>query len=147
MAVAVIVVMVMAVMVMVMIVAVAGLEKFRLDLEDAIEIERAALQHVRQRHLAALGAVQFGVGVDGANPRLDFGQFGLGDEIGLVEHDDVGERDLVLGFRRVLQPVAQPFGVGHRHDRIEPRVLLHVLVDEEGLRHRRRIGEARWSRR
>ena len=68
---------------------------------------------------------------------------GLGDEIGLVEHDDVGERDLVLGFRRVLQPVAQPFRIGHRHDRIEPGVLLHVLVDEEGLRHRRRIGEPR----
>ena len=143
MAVAVIVVMIMAVIVMVvMIVIIAGVEKFRLDLQDAIEIERAALQHVRQRDLAALGAMQLGIGVDGADPRLDFGQFGLGDEIGLVEHDDVGERDLVLGFRRVLEPVAQPFGVGHRHDRVEPRVLLHVLVDEEGLRHRRRIGQA-----
>ena len=146
MAVAVIVVMIMAVMmivVMVMIVIVAGLEEFRLDFEDAVEIERAALQHVRQRHLAALGAVQLGVGVDAADARLDLGEFGLGDEIGLVQHDDVGERDLVLGFRRVLQAVAQPFGVGDGHDRIEPGVLLHVLVDEEGLRHRRRIGEAR----
>jgi hypothetical protein len=65
------------------------------------------------------------------------------DQIGLVEHDDVGEGDLVLGFRRVAQPVAQPFGVGDRHHGVEPCVLLHVLVDEEGLRHRRRIGEAR----
>ena len=140
----VVVIVVMAVvMIVIMVVVVAGLEEFRLDLEDAVEIEGAALQHVRQRHLAALGAVQLGIGVDGADPRLDFGEFGLGDEIGLVEHDDVGERDLVLGFGRVLQPVAQPFGVGHRHHRVEPGVLLHVLVDEEGLRHRRRIGEAR----
>ena len=67
----------------------------------------------------------------------------LAHEIGLVQHDDVGEGDLVLGFGRILQPVAQPFGVGDRHHRVEPRMLLHVLVDEEGLRHRRRIGEAR----
>ena len=78
-----------------------------------------------------------------ANPRLDLGQFGFGDEVGLVEHDDVGERDLVLGLGRVLEPVAQPFGVGDRHHRVEPGVLLHVLVDEEGLRHRRRIGQPR----
>jgi hypothetical protein len=141
-AVIVIVVMVMA-MVMIVVVTVAAVEEFRFDLQDAIEIERAALQHVGYRDLAALGAVQFGVRVDGADPRLDLGQFRLGDQIGLVEHDDVGKRDLVLGFRRVLETVAQPFGVGHRHHRIEPRVLLHVLVDEEGLRHRRRIGEAR----
>ena len=67
----------------------------------------------------------------------------LGDEIGLVQHDDVGKGDLVLGFRRILQTIAQPFGVGDRHHGIEPGVLLHVLVDEEGLRHRRRIGEPR----
>jgi len=57
MAVAVIVV-IMAV-VMIVIVAIAGVEKFRLEFEDRIEIERAALQHVGQRDLAALGAMQF----------------------------------------------------------------------------------------
>ena len=126
-----------------MIVTVAGVEEFRLDLQDAIQIERAALQHVRQRDLAALGAVQFCVRVDAADAGLDFGQLGLGDEVGLVQHDDVGERDLVLGFGRILETVAQPFGVGHRHDRIEPGVLLHVLVDEEGLRHRGRVRQSR----
>ena len=144
-AVAVIMVMIVIVAVMmvviVMIVIVAGLEEVRLDLQDAVEIEGAAVQHVVERDLAALGAMQLGIGVDGADARLDLGKLGLGHEIGLVQHDDVGEGDLVLGLRRVLQPVGQPFGVGHGDDRIEPRVLLHVLVDEEGLRHRRRIGE------
>ena len=32
--------------------------------------------------------------------------FGLGDEIGLVEQDHVGKGDLVLGLRRVVQAVA-----------------------------------------
>ncbi len=90
------------IVIVMMVMTVAGIEEFRLDLENTVQIERAALQHVGQRHLAALGAVQLGVGVDAADPRFDFGQLCLGDEIRLVEHDDVGERDLVLGFRRVL---------------------------------------------
>ncbi len=144
MAVAVIVAMaVMMVVVVVVIVTVAGVQKFRLDLKNAIQIERAALQHIRQRDLAALGAVQLCVGIDAADAGFDFGQLGLGDKVGLVQHDDVGERDLVLGFRRVLEAVAQPFGVGHGDNSIEPGVLLHVLVDEEGLRHRGRIGQSR----
>ena len=65
--------MVMAV-VMVVIMIVADLEEFRLDLEDAIQIERAALQHVRQRHLAALGAMQFCLRVDAADAGFDFAQ-------------------------------------------------------------------------
>ena len=36
----------------------------------------------------------------------------------------------------------QPFGVGDRHHRVEPGLAADILVDEEGLRHRRRIGEA-----
>ena len=87
--------------------------------------------------------MKFCVRIDTANPRLDLGQFRLGDEIGLVEHDDVGERDLVFGLRRVLQAIAQPFRIGHRHHRVEPRILLDVLVDKESLRHRRRIGQTR----
>src|SRR5713101_9633925 len=103
-AMAVIVIVMVVVMIVVMIIMViAGVEKFRLEFEDAIEIERAALQHVGQRDLAALGAVQFCVRIDSANPRLDLRKFSLGDEIGLVEHDDVGERYLVLGFGCVLQ--------------------------------------------
>ena len=63
-------------------------------------------------------------------------------EVGLVEDDDVGEGDLVLGLGRVAQARGEPFGVGDRHHRVEPRRLAHVLVDEEGLRDRRGIGEA-----
>ena len=126
-----------------MIVTVAGVEEFRLDLQDAIQIERAALQHVRQGDLTTLGAVQLCVRIDAADARLYLGQFGLGDEVGLVQHDHVRKGDLVLGFRRILQAVAQPFGVGHGHDRVEPRVLLHVLVDEKGLRHRGRVRQSR----
>ena len=63
------------------------------------------------------------------------------DEVGLVQYDHVREGDLVLGFRRILEARAQPFGIGDRDHGIEPRRVLHLLIDEEGLRHGGRIGE------
>src|ERR1700738_4130376 len=93
MAVAVMVVVAVMVMIVIMVVIVAGLEKIRLDVEDAVEVEGAALQDVRQRNLAALGAVQFGIRVDAANPRLDLGELTLGDEVRLVQPDDIGGRE------------------------------------------------------
>src|ERR1700730_14029959 len=44
---------------MVMPVAVGG-EEVRLDFDEAVEVEGLAAEHLRQRHLAALGAVQLG---------------------------------------------------------------------------------------
>ena len=57
-------------MVVIVIVAVA-LEEFRLDVEDAVEIEGVAAQHLVERDLRALGLVHLGVGVDAADARLD----------------------------------------------------------------------------
>ncbi|MDU0814761.1 hypothetical protein RTJ51_19660, partial [Bacillus siamensis] len=84
----VIMVMVMTVvmMVMVMVVIVAGLEEIGLDLQDAVEVERAALQHVGQANLTTFGTVQLCVGIDAADAGLDLGKLGLGDQVGLVQH-------------------------------------------------------------
>ena len=144
---AVIVPMIMVMIVIVIVVMIVGLEERRLDVEDALEIERVAVQHLVERDLRALRAVQLGIGIDAADARLDLAQLGVGHQIGLVDQDHVREGDLVLRLGRVLQPVAQPLGVRDGHHRIEPGLVADVLVDEEGLRHRRRIGEARWSRR
>ena len=86
--------------------------------------------------------MQFGIGVDGADAGLHLAQLGIGDEVSLVEQDHVGKGDLVLGLGRVLEPVLEPLGVGHGDHRVEPGLPPDVLIDEEGLRHRRGIGEA-----
>ncbi len=65
-----------------------------------------------------------------------------GHEVDLVENDDIRERDLVLRLGRVLEPVGQPLGIRDRHDRVETRGVGHVLIHEEGLGDRRRIGKA-----
>ena len=85
--------------------------------------------------------MQLRVGVDGADAAFNLAQLGLGHEIGLVENDHIGKGDLVLGFGRVLQAVAQPFRVGNRHHGIETRTRLHIVVNEEGLRDRCRVRE------
>ena len=77
-----------------------------------------------------------------ADARFQFAQLLRLDQVGLVDDDDVGEGDLVLGLGRVLQPVLQPFGVGHRHDGVQLGLGADLLVHEEGLRHRRGVGEA-----
>ena len=120
-----------------------GVQKLRLDIEDAVEIEGVAAQNLIERDLRPLGAMQLGVGIDAADAGLDLAQLGIGDQIGLVEQDHVGKGDLVLGLGRILETVLEPFGVGHRDHRVEPGLAADILVDEEGLRHRRGVGEAR----
>src|SRR6202021_2046557 len=64
-------------MVVVVMMIIPGFEEIRLDLQNTVEIECAPLQNVRQRDLAALGAMQFGVRIDAPDPCLALGQFGL----------------------------------------------------------------------
>ena len=81
--------------------------------------------------------------VQAADARFQFAQFLGRHQIGLVDQDDVGKGDLVLGLGRVLEPVLQPFGVGDRDHGVELGLGADLLVHEEGLRHRRRVGEPR----
>ena len=113
------VVIVMMIVIVRVIVRVFDLEELRLDFENAVEIEGVAAEHVGDRHRAFHRFVEFGVGVDRADARLDLGEFRRRHEIGLVEHDDVGEGDLAFCFRRILQAFDKPFGVGDRDDRVE----------------------------
>src|SRR5512135_2071710 len=93
-------------------------------------------------NLGALRLVQLGIGIDAANARLDVVEFVRRDEVGLVDQDHIGESNLIFCFRRVLEPLIEPFGVGHGHNGVELGLAADFLVNEEGLRDRRRIGEA-----
>src|SRR5262252_4184391 len=135
-------IMIMSMIVIVIVVMMTTVaEEFRLELHDAVEIESITPEHLRQRNPAALGLVQLGVGVDPADARLHFAErVGL-DQIGLVEQDDVGERDLILCLRRVLEAVLQPLGIGDRDHRVELGLAADIVVHEERLRHRRGVRE------
>src|SRR5262249_16690082 len=83
---------------------------------------------------------QPGVGVDAADTRLHLAELVGIDQVGLVEQDDVGERDLVLRLRRVLEAVLQPFGVGDRDHRVELGLAAATRAHDERLAHRRVVG-------
>ena len=136
-----VVVMVMIVVVIVMVVVVS-LEEIRVEGEDAVEIEGTAVEDLVDRNGAALGPVDHRMRVDRADAPLDFGELVRRDEVGLVEEDHVGEADLLLGLGRVTEALDQVLGVGDRDHRVELRPRLHLVVHEEGLGDRRRVGEA-----
>ena len=82
-----IVVMIIMVVVVVVIVAVTvimsvivdviiGLEELRLEVENAIEVEGLAAEHLGERQRAALRPVQPRIGIDAADARLDVGELG-----------------------------------------------------------------------
>ena len=83
----VIVVMIMLVIMsmLVVVIVLLGFEECRLDLENTVEIEGVAAQHLVQGDLCALGLVQPRVRVDAADAGLDLAQFGGRHQIGLVD--------------------------------------------------------------
>ena len=115
-----VVIVTMVVIVIVVVIVAVAFEEFRLDSRMRSRSKALRPSTSSSGDLRALGPVQLGVRVDAADARLDFAQFLRRDQIGLVDQDDVGERDLVLGLGRVLEPVVEPFGVGDRDHRVEP---------------------------
>src|ERR1700722_4596120 len=68
----VVVIMPMPVPMVMMVVIVFGFEELRLDVENAVEVERLAVEHFGDRNLRTRGPVQLGVGIDGPDAAFDF---------------------------------------------------------------------------
>ena len=139
----VIMIMVMVVMmVMVIVVVVVAFKEAGVEREDAVEVEGAAIEDLVEGDVAAFGAVDDGMRVDPPDPPLERGEVVGRNQVGLVEENDVGEAELFLGLRRVEEAKREVFGVGDRHHRVELGLGADVVVHEERLRHRSRIGKA-----
>src|SRR5436190_4165266 len=136
-----VIVMLMAASVL-MLVNIVAVQEFRLEIEDAVEIERIALQDLREFYRATLGTMQLGIGIDAADARLQLAQRRRSDKIDLVEQDDVGKGNLILGLRRVGKPLAEPFGIGNGHYGIELGLASDIVVKKKRLCHRGRISQA-----
>ncbi len=118
------------------------LEDFRIELRRAVEVEAAYVEHVVERHVAVFGAVHLGHPVDTFDPRLEGFEVCRVQEIGLVQQDHVRETDLLHRLVVFFEVLRDVFRVDDRDDRIEPEVLLHLVVSEKRLRNGRRIREA-----
>jgi hypothetical protein len=144
----VVVVMVMMVVVMVaigaadMVVIMIVVEEMRIVLQRPLQVEGAAVEHLPSARRRSAGAVDAGGGVDGAHHRLDGASSSGVTRSVLLSTHDVGEGDLVLGLAAVLQAQRQVLGVDQRDDGVELGLGAHVVVHEEGLGDRHRVGEA-----
>jgi hypothetical protein len=68
---------------------------------------------------AVLRPVDRGDGVDAADPRLERVELGRGDQVGLVQEDDVGERHLLHGLVARVEVLRSVLRVDHRDDGVE----------------------------
>ncbi len=117
-------------------------QEMRVVFQNAVEIECAPVQHGIQRDACPFGVVDDGVGIDLPYRRLNLRQlFGV-HQIGLVQHDDISKRHLVLGFRRACEGLGEMTAIDHRNHSVQSRFRPHILVHEECLSDGCRIGEA-----
>ena len=122
--------------------AVRRIEEVRLDLLDARQVEGAAAQDLRQGHIGPFGAMDRRQRVQPPDQAFHLGQLRRGHQVGLVEDDLVGKGHLLDGLARVGKAQRQVLGVDHGGHAVELGPGANVLVDEEGLRHRARVGQA-----
>jgi hypothetical protein len=125
-----------------------GIEELGIVGEHPVEVERPDVEDAVEVDLAVAGAHDRRDRVDLADPPLDLGELVGVDQVDLVEHHPVGERELLdrlvldaLGLV-VVEVLQEVLGVDHRDDRVEPQLARDLVVDEERLRHRCRVGEA-----
>jgi hypothetical protein len=119
-----------------------GFEEGGVELGGAREVEAANVEHGGERHLGVLRAQNTGRCVHLMDTRLQCVERGGRHEVGLVQDEHVGERDLLLHLGRGVDVLGDVFGVDHRDDGIETEAGAHLVIGEEGLGDRTRIGEA-----
>eukprot|EP00630_Chrysocystis_fragilis_P006225 CAMPEP_0197388698 /NCGR_PEP_ID=MMETSP1165-20131217/1214_1 /TAXON_ID=284809 /ORGANISM="Chrysocystis fragilis, Strain CCMP3189" /LENGTH=417 /DNA_ID=CAMNT_0042914049 /DNA_START=325 /DNA_END=1574 /DNA_ORIENTATION=- len=133
----------------VVLVLAVGVEKLGVHRDDALEREGLDAEEELWVDLRLLRAVDGCLAVDGLDLLLDLAQDGLVDQVDLVEENAVREGDLLdrlvldalgLDLVEVLHRVGR---VDYGHDAVEPVQDLDVVVDEEGLGDRGRVGKAR----
>ena len=118
-------------------------------LERALEVERSNVEHPIDCDVGLCAALDWRVGIHRLEACLDTHEVLLRNEVGLVEQDAVGEGYLLnrlvlraLGLL-LIEVLLDVLRIDDGDDAIEPGKLLHHVIDEESLRHRRRVSHSR----
>ncbi len=121
---------------------VGGVEEGGVEFGGAAEVEAADVEHGVEGDVGILRAQDFCGGIHFSDTGFEVVEVGGGDEIGFVEDEDVGKRDLLLGFGGVAQVQEDVFGVDDGDDAVDAEVGAHFVVGEKGLGDGAGIGEA-----
>jgi hypothetical protein len=121
---------------------VLGLEERGIDRQRALQVEGAHAEHGVDGDIGVARTEHARGGVDGAHPAFDALQRRLVHEVGLVEQDDVGESDLLARFLHLVEVTLHVARIDQRDDGVERELVLEVVIEKKGLRHRARISHA-----
>ena len=113
----------------------------RLSRHCTLQIKRAEAQKRIEGRAPTLRAQNPRIGVQRPQCGLHRVEFRTAGEIGFVEQQHIGKRDLAGGFFAVCQARLQMLGVNHRDDRVQRSFGAHVFIGEKGLRNGGWIGE------
>ena len=120
-------------------------EELRVHVNSFLEIKRVDVKDRIDRDGGTFGSDDRCGRVDRLEPGLDPLDVGFVHQVHLVEDHPVGESNLldrlVLGALRLLlvQVLFDVLSVHEGDDAVQAEVLLDVVIDEEGLRDRRRV--------
>ena len=93
-------------------------------------------------YVGILRAMDFRRAVDAADAAFDALQRRRVHQVRLVEQHQVGEGHLLGRFVQLFDVLLEVPGVHHGDDGVECELVLELVVEEEGLRHRARVGHA-----
>ena len=104
-------------------------------------IVEAALQQLCCR--STFHRADFGAGIDATEPLPERVEpFGVVDQVGLGQHDTVGDRDLLDRLDMRVERGGAIDGVDNGDDAVEPEGVQQRRVAHDRLQHRHRIGKA-----
>ena len=125
-----------------MLVRIVGLEEVRVDVELGVEVEAAQVEHLAERDLAEMRGLDRRARIHVLEAVDQLRQLGLRHQVGLADEDLVCEADLAPRLLAVVELLLRVLGIDQRDDRVEQIALGDLLVHEEGLRDRARVGQA-----
>ena len=128
-------------MLVVAVAVIVGLQEVRVEVELGVQVEAAQVEHLVQRDLAEMHGLDRRARVHVPDPVLELGQLRLRHQVGLADEDLVGKAELAPRLLAVVELLLRMLGIDQREDRVEQIALGDLLVHEEGLRHRARIGQ------
>ena len=117
-------------------------QKRRIEIQRPVQIEPAEVEDLLEIDLRQVRVLDFRQAVHGAQARFQRLHGRIIHQIDLVQHQRVGEGDLLAAFRAAFQMLRDMLAIHQRDDAVQPQVVLHLVVHEKRLSHRTRIGQA-----
>ncbi len=117
-------------------------EEVRVDFELRIQVEAAQVEDFLDVRFAEIDDLDRRPRIHVQQAMAQIVQMLFVDQIGLGDEQAIGEADLALHHFMLVQLVVRVLRVDQRDDRVEQEFVGDLVVHEERLRDRARIGEA-----